>query len=227
MSAEHPGPEQTPQGEGPPGPPTVLSFLCGPLANNVYLVAGAGGRAMAVDPGIGAQEVILAALAQRGWTLDLILATHQHFDHIAEAGPLAEATGAPIAAHRLEAELMGRPAHPLLFPQLEVPPAPVSRELYEGDEVPGDGYAWRVLHTPGHTPGSLCLHLPAHGLLLSGDTLFAGSYGRYDLPGGDPRLLRRSLQRLAALPPRTRVLPGHGPQTTIGSEGWLDHPPGL
>jgi glyoxylase-like metal-dependent hydrolase (beta-lactamase superfamily II) len=208
-------------------PPQLLTFVCGPLGNDVYLAAGPAGRAMVVDPGIGAREVVLEALAARGWTLDLILATHQHFDHIAEAGPLAEATGAPIAAHRLEAEIMGRAAHPLLFPDLEVPPAPVSRELYEGDVVTVDGVAWHVLHTPGHTPGSICLHLPEHDLLLSGDTLFAGSYGRYDLPGGDPRLLRDSLRRLAALPGRTRVLPGHGPPTTIRDEPWLRQPPGL
>jgi hydroxyacylglutathione hydrolase len=211
----------------PPAPPVVQTLVCGPLSNNVYLVAGADGRATAVDPGIDAAGAVRAALEARGWTLALILATHQHFDHIAEAGPLAAATGAPIAAHRLEAEIMARPAHPLLFPEMEVPPAPVSQELYDGDTVTMGGYAWRVLHTPGHTPGSICLHLPEHGLLLSGDTLFAGSYGRYDLPGGDPRLLRTSLQRLAALPPETRVLPGHGPPTTIGAESWLGHPPGL
>ena len=211
----------------PPGPPDVQTLVCGPLSNNVYLVAGPDGRATAVDPGIDAAAAVLAALAARGWTLDQILATHQHFDHIAEAGALATATGAPIVAHRLEAAIMARPAHPLLFPDLEVPPAPVSRELYDGDALTMGGYAWRVLHTPGHTPGSICLHLPEHALLLSGDTLFARSYGRYDLPGGDPRLLRTSLERLAALPPETRVLPGHGPPTTIGAEPWLRHPPGL
>jgi glyoxylase-like metal-dependent hydrolase (beta-lactamase superfamily II) len=108
-----------------------------------------------------------------------------------------------------------------MFPQLEVPAAPVSRELLEGDTVAVDGFAFQVLHTPGHTPGSICLYLPERDLLFSGDTLFAGSYGRYDLPGGDGRLLRASLRRLATLPPRTRVLPGHGATTTIGAEDWL------
>jgi hydroxyacylglutathione hydrolase len=199
----------------------VLFSPIGPVANNVYLVAGATGRALLVDPAMGSPPVIRAALQARVWTLDLILATHQHFDHIAEAGALAAETGSPIAAHRLEAEIMGKVTHPLMFPQLEVPAAPVSRELLEGDTVAVDGFAFQVLHTPGHTPGSICLYLPERDLLLSGDTLFAGSYGRYDLPGGDGRLLRDSLRRLATLPPQTRVLPGHGATTTIGAEEWL------
>jgi glyoxylase-like metal-dependent hydrolase (beta-lactamase superfamily II) len=236
---------------------TVDTAALGPLGNNVYLVAVAG-RAMVIDPGLESPELVLAALRERGWTLDLILATHRHFDHIAGAGPLAEATGAPIAAHRLEAETMGRPTRPLLIPGMEIPPAPVSRELVEGATVPlgppvqgSLGAAWpppgrgnasmppqasseagapppgpgvvafRVLHTPGHTPGSICLYLPERTLLFSGDTLFAGSFGRYDLPGGDPRLLRQSLHRLATLPPETRVLPGHGRETTLGAESWL------
>ncbi|MDQ3703404.1 MAG: MBL fold metallo-hydrolase [Chloroflexota bacterium] len=193
----------------------------GPLNNNVYLLAAPSGGALAIDPAIGAQELLLAALRERGLTLVLILATHQHFDHIAEAGPLAAATGAPIVAHRLEAEIMGRGQHPLLFPELEVPPALVAQELVEGDTLALDAFVFQVLHTPGHTPGSICLYSPERALIFSGDTLFAGSYGRYDLPGGDSRLLRHSLRRLGALPAPTRVLPGHGAATTIGAETWL------
>src|SRR5262245_39663101 len=101
-------------------PPSILKLVCGPLATNVYLVAGPTGRAMAIDPAMGSQRVLEEALVAHGWTLDLILATHQHFDHIAEAGALAAASGAPIAAHRLEAAIMARSSHPLLFPDLEI-----------------------------------------------------------------------------------------------------------
>ncbi len=193
----------------------------GPLDNNVYLVASPSGRALVIDPAMGSQEALLAALRDRALTLDLILATHQHFDHVAEAGPLAAATGAPIAAHRLEAEIMGQGARPRIFPGPEISPAPVSRELSEGDTIVLDGLVLQVLHTPGHTPGSICLYSPQEALLISGDTLFAGGYGRYDLPGGDPRLLRDSLRRLGALPAATRVLPGHGAATSIGAEPWI------
>ena len=210
-----------------PSPQVLQTLVCGPLANNVYLVAGAGAGPWRRRPGIGAQEVLLDALARRGWTLDLILATHQHFDHIAEAGPLAGATGAPIAAHRLEAELMGRPAHPLLFPELEVPPAPCDPGAVRG----GRGAVRRLrLARLAHPRPHPRLPLPVPPGV------------RAPAQRGHP--LRRELRPLrpprgatpgsCALPwapggaaPRTRVLPGHGPQTTIAAEGWLDHPPGL
>ncbi|MGH2352143.1 MAG: MBL fold metallo-hydrolase [Chloroflexota bacterium] len=230
------------------GGPRIARFVCGPLGNNVYLVVDPETRrALVIDPAMDSAAVLLEALrgraplpdasresgtsgkparpadtlGERGLTLELIVATHQHWDHVADAGPLAEETGAPIAAHRLEVGAMASPAHSLMFPDLQLPPARVSRELYEGDTVTLGAFAFRVLHTPGHTPGSICLHLQEHALLFSGDTLFAGSYGRYDLPGGDGRLLRDSLTRLASLPPETRVLPGHGEPTTIGGEDWL------
>jgi glyoxylase-like metal-dependent hydrolase (beta-lactamase superfamily II) len=192
----------------------------------VYLVAAPDTRrALAIDPALGATEVLLPALGNRALSLDLIVATHAHWDHVAEAGSLAAATGAPIAAHRLDAPLLARPAHPQMFPEMEVPPAPVSRELYEGDTIALGSITFAVLHTPGHSPGSLCLYLAEPAVLFSGDTLFAGSFGRYDLPGGDERLLRSSLRRLAALPPQTAVLPGHGQATTIGAETWLQRLP--
>ena len=201
---------------------SVERFVCGPLANNVYLVAdAASGRAIALDPALGAVAVVTEALRRRGQTLDLIVATHAHWDHVAEARALAEATGAPIAAHALDAALIARPAHPEMFPDLEIPAAPVARELHEGDTIALGASTWHVLHTPGHTPGSICLYCEEEGTLFSGDTLFAGSFGRFDLLGGDVRLLGASLRRLAALPPRTAVLPGHGEPTIIGKEAWL------
>jgi glyoxylase-like metal-dependent hydrolase (beta-lactamase superfamily II) len=200
----------------------VERFGCGPLGNNVYVLTAAGSQeAIVVDPALGATEVVLPALRERHLRPVLIVATHAHWDHVAEAHAMAEATGATVAAHRLDAELISRPGHPMMFPELEIPPASVGRELYEGDTIELEGVELAVLHTPGHSPGSICLYAAAEATLLSGDTLFAGSFGRYDLPGGDVRLLRASLQRLAQLPPETRVLPGHGEPTTIGEEAWL------
>jgi glyoxylase-like metal-dependent hydrolase (beta-lactamase superfamily II) len=209
------------QGKGVPGL-QVERFVTGPLDNNVYLLTVDGHReAIAVDPALGAAEVVLPALRERELRLILIFATHAHWDHVAEVQALVEVTGATVAAHRLDAELIARPAHPMLFPDLVVPPADVGRELFEGDTVELGSVELKVLHTPGHSPGSICLYAAAESTLISGDTLFAGGIGRTDLPGGNAGLLRTSLQRLAQLPPETRVLPGHGEPTTIGEEAWL------
>ena len=130
-----------------------------------------------------------------------------------------------MLVHALDAERLRKPARPMFMPELEVEAVEVSRELAEGDVVEVGGVTLVVMHTPGHTPGSLCLYSAEDGLLLSGDTLFAGSFGRYDLPGGDPAVLKQSLLRLAQLPKETRVLPGHGAATTIGRERWMSNPP--
>jgi glyoxylase-like metal-dependent hydrolase (beta-lactamase superfamily II) len=209
----------------------IEALECGPLGNNVYVVwwdaAGstAPHGALVVDPAMEAAAAVERVLGRRNLRLDLIVATHSHWDHTAEAGDLARATGAPVAAHPLDAAVMARPHRSLFVPGVQLAPIAVGRELPESDRVALGEAVFEVLHTPGHTPGSICLYARAQGVLLSGDTLFAGSFGRYDLPGGDPRALKESLRRLSALPPTTRVLPGHGPETTIGAEGWLRDPP--
>lgn len=200
----------------------VRQYVSGPLGNNVYLlIAPWSKQAVVVDVPIGAAALVQRELAASGTTLARIVLTHNHFDHMAEAGALAAATGAPIAAHRLDAGALAQPRRSTLFPDVEVPPAPVSLLLEEGDRIAVGGASLDVLHTPGHTPGSICLYLPAQQTLLAGDTLFAGSYGRVDLPGGDERQMLASLRRLATLPAATRVLPGHGAATTVGAETWL------
>lgn len=204
----------------------IETFVCGPLSNNVYLITAPGSQhALAIDPAIGATAVLLPALRERGLTLELVVATHAHWDHVAEARALMDATGAPLAAHRLDAPRIAHPVRPTLFPDMVVPPAPVARELEEGDTITLGQVRCQVLLTPGHTPGSLCLYLAEEALLWSGDTVFAGSFGRYDLPGGDADLLRASLLRLATLPGKTAVFPGHGPATSLEEEPWLRQPP--
>jgi glyoxylase-like metal-dependent hydrolase (beta-lactamase superfamily II) len=128
-----------------------------------------------------------------------------------------------VAAHRLEARTIARAEYAPLSPptEIKIRPVPVAQELADGDLIKVGSRTLTVLHTPGHSPGSLCLYAPEAATLFSGDTLFAGTFGRYDLPGGDGEALRASLRRLAALPRRTAVLPGHGRATTIGDEAWL------
>ncbi|CAA9304924.1 MAG: Hydroxyacylglutathione hydrolase [uncultured Chloroflexi bacterium] len=207
-------------------PYEIVPVVCGPLQNNVYVVCDAEAQvALAVDCGLEAAVAVGQVLRERELRLETIVATHGHFDHMAEVAALARATGAQVLVHRDDAERLRQPSRPMLFPKLDVEPAPVSRELVEGDTVALGDAVLAVWHTPGHTPGSLCLYDATRGMLFSGDTLFAGTFGRYDLPGGDPAVLKQSLLRLATLPPDTQVLPGHNAVTTIGRERWLTRPP--
>ena len=198
----------------------------GPLGNNVYVVSAPDSpEALLVDASLQSAAAVQALLRERRLTLATIVPTHSHWDHVAEAGQLAAATGATVAAHELDAPALALPQRSTFLPLVQAPPTPVARPLADGDLVQVGPLALQVLDTPGHTPGSICLYAAASGVLLSGDTLFAGSYGRVDLPGGSPEQMRRSLRRLAALPPETAVFPGHGATTTIGAEPWLRRVP--
>jgi glyoxylase-like metal-dependent hydrolase (beta-lactamase superfamily II) len=179
----------------------------------------ASGEAIVVDPGDDIPR-ILAILARHKLTLKQILITHAHIDHIAGAARLKSLTGAPIFYNQRDlplAKMMDIQAGWLGASTPDVQPP--DDNLEEGRLISIAGLSGSILHTPGHTQGSVCLHLPAHQLLLAGDTLFAGSVGRTDLPGGDTRTLLRSIRdKLLTLPDATKVVPGHGPGTTIGEE---------
>ncbi|HEU5316627.1 MAG TPA: MBL fold metallo-hydrolase [Chloroflexota bacterium] len=202
------------------------SLLCGPLGNNVYVVYSEETKdALVIDPALESADRIDAVLTKRGLALTTVVATHRHFDHVAEAARVLERHGAAMLAHERDAPALSEPIRSAFLPGVEFPPAPVTRQLRDGDTVTVGDASFSVLNTPGHTPGSICLYDARGGVLFSGDTLFAGSFGRYDLPGGDAVALRESLKRLAALPAETRVYPGHGAETTIGRERWLSDPP--
>ena len=151
----------------------------------------------------------------------MIVSTHGHWDHIGDNAAVADHTGAAIAVHPLDRERLTNP-QPIWAP-FEIPPSVPAVELAEGGEIRFGDIRLTVLHTPGHTEGSVCLLAPDDGVLYSGDTLFAGGWGRVDLPGGDPAQMVESLSRLATLEDPLRVLPGHGPATTIGRErAWIE-----
>jgi hydroxyacylglutathione hydrolase len=194
----------------------------GPLATNVILAADPSTReAIAIDTAIPSLAWIRDELVAREWTLKLIVSTHGHWDHIGDNAAVADHTGASIAVHPLDRPRLERPEP--LFAPFDIPPSVPAVELAEGGVVRFGSLRLSVLHTPGHTEGSVCLYDPDTGLLLSGDTLFAGGWGRVDLPGGSAEAMAVSLDRLAVLDDRTRVVPGHGPPTTIGRERpWLD-----
>ena len=193
----------------------VRRLTLGALGTNCWLVDdGVGGPVLVVDPDAGADTIIEAL---EGASLAAIVLTHGHFDHIGAVRELIERTGARLMIHGDDADRLASAEGTggALF-GFHVTAPPPDRVLAEGDVVTAGGVRLEVIHTPGHTPG--CISLVADGHLFSGDTLFAGSVGRTDFPGGDPAALRRSIARLAALPDDTRVHPGHGPETTIGRE---------
>jgi glyoxylase-like metal-dependent hydrolase (beta-lactamase superfamily II) len=199
-----------------------IQRVVGPLATNVYVLADERTReALAIDTAIPSLAWIADELRARDWTLKLIVSTHGHWDHIGDNAAVAEHTGADIAVHPLDRDRLIHPT--AVSAPFEIPPSVPAVDLAEGDEIQFGEIRLRVLHTPGHTEGSVCLQDADNGLLLSGDTLFAGGWGRVDLPGGDPSLMVESLGRLLDLEDHVRVLPGHGQATTIGRERpWME-----
>jgi len=199
-----------------------ISRVVGPVATNVHVIADPRSReAIAIDTAIPSLAWIRDELAARSWTLKLIVSTHGHWDHIGDNAAVSAETGADIAVHPLDRDMLVHPAP--LFAPFEIPPSVPAVELAEGGEIRFGEIRLRVLHTPGHTPGSVCLLAADDGLLFSGDTLFAGGWGRVDLPGGSADAIVGSLARLSELEPVIGVLPGHGAPTTIGREqAWLE-----
>lgn len=199
-----------------------LSRVVGPARTNVHMLADARTReAIAIDTAIPSLAWLTDELAARDWTLKLIVTTHGHWDHFGDNAAVAAHTGADIAVHSLDAHRLTDPK-PLWAP-FEIPPCVPAVDLAEGGVIRFGEVELTVVHTPGHTEGSICLWAVDEGLLFSGDTLFAGGWGRTDLPGGDPAALVESLARLATFEVPIRVLPGHGPETTIGRERpWLE-----
>lgn len=191
-------------------------LVLGELDTNCWIVDdGTGAGAVVIDPA-GDEAVLLEAL--EGRSVSYVVLTHGHFDHLVAARAVLAATGAPLLVHEADAGRItnaeGTGAR-LFGMEYDAPPA--DTVLRDGDLVEAGGLVLEVLHTPGHTQGSICLLGGGH--LFSGDTLFAGSIGRTDFPGGSMQDMRRSIAgRLAPLPDDTVVHPGHGPDTTIGRE---------
>jgi hydroxyacylglutathione hydrolase len=200
----------------------LLTRVIGPLATNVHILADEQSReAVAIDTATPSLPWIADELAARGWTLKLIVSTHGHWDHIGDNAVVAAHTRADIAVHPFDREMLSDP-QPLLAP-FDIPPSIPAVELAEGGEIQFGELRLRVLHTPGHTPGSVCLWAADEGYLFSGDTLFAGGWGRVDLPGGSAEEMAESINRLLTLEDPLRVLPGHGPATTVGRERtWME-----
>jgi len=200
----------------------LLQRVIGPASTNLYVLGDEPSReAIAIDTAIPCVDWLTATLAERGWTLKLIVSTHRHWDHIGDNAAVVDATGAKIAAHVLDRDGLEHPSP--LFAPFPIPPSVPAVDLAEGSGIRFGEIDLEVLHTPGHTEGSVCLLAKADRLLFSGDTLFAGAWGRTDLPGGSEQEMAESLARLAMLDDDLRVLPGHGRPTTVAAEQpWLE-----
>lgn len=207
--------------QGDPDRPIVKSCTLGPWETNCYVVSLPGRpECWIVDVGFD-PDPLMRLVRQGGLRPVRIVLTHAHLDHIggvreviAELGPI------PIAIHEAEADFLLDPDLNLsTFVEMNVTTPPADELLNDGQILSLGESQWRVLHTPGHSPGGITLHhAPSHQALV-GDTLFAGSIGRYDFPTSDgPTLMRSIRERLLTLPDETRVYPGHGPETTIGRE---------
>ncbi|MEX0774783.1 MAG: MBL fold metallo-hydrolase [Phycisphaeraceae bacterium] len=197
----------------------VQTFCIGPWQTNCYVVSR-GEHCWIVDAGYE-PEPMIQHIRDHELTPKHVVLTHAHLDHIAGLHAIRGVwPELPILIHEAERDFLGDPALNLSGFLDEAVVAPAATDvLHHGQTLTLDGIEFQILHTPGHSPGGITLHQAQAGIALVGDTLFAGSIGRYDFPTSDgPLLLRSITEQLMTLPDNTRVLPGHGPQTTIGQE---------
>lgn len=194
----------------------IKRLVVGPLEVNCYIIGNEKGNAIVIDPG-DEPDRIMEVIKNKGLIIDYIICTHGHFDHVGAVPDLKNATGAKVLIHKDELEIYQAARDMAAFWGYDVEDLP-DPDIFvsEGDNIKAGDLNFMVLHTPGHSPGGICLY--GEGLVLTGDTLFAGSVGRTDFYGGDMNQLKKSFDRLMALPEETKVLPGHGPESTIGEE---------
>jgi hydroxyacylglutathione hydrolase len=198
----------------------VRMFSVGPIQENCFLFRRDGSdRALIVDPGEEADR-LLGAIDELGVTLDGILLTHTHFDHVGAVAPIARATGAEVWVPELEKQVLADIDSYVPWPEFgPFESWDAEHTVTGGEKLELAGFEIDVLFTPGHSPGHVTFHIPDEAAIFSGDVLFEGSVGRTDLPGGDPRVLMETLGKLAeTLPDETTVHPGHTGITTIGAE---------
>jgi hydroxyacylglutathione hydrolase len=199
----------------------VRGVVVGLFRENCWIIGSRrAGEACVIDPG-DEPDQILALARDMGVRITRIVASHAHLDHIMAVRAVAQATSAPFLLHRDDLPIAeNMPTAARMWMGAEVPPAPPPDAFpSDGDDIEVAGLTLEVIHTPGHTPGSVSLYVPEAKLLFSGDTLFRESIGRTDMPGGDTAAIMHSItRRLLTLPDETRVLPGHMRETTIAHE---------
>ncbi len=201
----------------------LKKFVCGQLQNNVILIGCEKTKeAVVVDPAEDSFSPVVSFADKYCLHLTKILLTHSHWDHIFEACLFKKEKQLPIWIHKKDHANLEHPGKDQIpFPE-KFSGCKADHFVEDGEEFFVGKVLLRVLHTPGHTPGSVCYYLPKEGVLLSGDTLFKGCIGTIALPTSQAPLMWSSCQKLSLLPPKTRVIPGHGVETEIGKEQWLE-----
>ena len=200
----------------------LKKFICGPFfTNTIVFFEEKTKKGAVIDPAPDSLKKILPYIEKEKIHLKKIFLTHTHWDHIADVKKVKEKFSAKIFVHIADAKNLEYPGSDRLpiFEEIEGIPADVfveNNKIYMVGQI-----KIKVIHTPGHTPGSVCYYLPEEEILFSGDTLFQGSIGNLSFPTSEPSLMWPSLKKLATLPEKTRVIPGHGVETTIKKEKWI------
>ncbi len=202
----------------------IKKFPCMPLDTNTYLVCnGSTKQAIVIDPSFNSAKKILETAQELNVKIKYIINTHSHFDHIWDNAELQKKTDAKIIIHKLEAQNLKNPNVLDFKPPYLIKPSTHDMAVSDGDKIFLGDITLQVIHTPGHSPGGICLHEKKEKILLSGDTLFKSTYGRTDIPGADQEAMIKSLKKLLKLPEETKVYPGHGEDTTIANEkDWIE-----
>jgi glyoxylase-like metal-dependent hydrolase (beta-lactamase superfamily II) len=194
----------------------IFKFTFGPAQTNALLVGcPLTKKGAIIDPSPGSSSSLLQKMQELGLTVEKILLTHSHWDHFADAALLKRKLNIPLYVHALDVKNLIEPGSdglPLFFP---IEPVEADGFFKEGDVVDVGDLQAEVIHTPGHSPGGVCFYFRSEKCLISGDTLFKGSFGNISFPTSEPEKMWTSLEKLAKLPSETRVVPGHGAETII------------
>jgi hydroxyacylglutathione hydrolase len=201
----------------------ILSkFSFGPLQTNaIFIGCSETKKAIVIDPSYGSANALLQKEVQTQCKIEKILLTHSHWDHFADAAKLKEITKADLYVHPLDQKNLLNPGCDRIPFWVPVERVSIDGLFQDGDIICVGKLKLQVIHTPGHSPGSVCFYIEDQKTIISGDTLFQGSFGNLNLPTAEPDKMWDSLSKLAKLPAEVRVVPGHGPDTTIGRENWL------
>lgn len=200
----------------------IETYPLEPIATNaIFIGCEKTKKAAAIDPAMGSTEIFLS-WQDKGYKIENIFLTHSHWDHVVDVAKLKNELNCPVFVHKLDANNLKAPGSdglPMFFPIEAVD----TNEFFEEGKKYYIGLSFfEVIHTPGHSPGSVCFYFKEENLLISGDTLFKGSMGNVSFPTSSKEQICESLKKLAKLPSETIVVPGHGEKTTIRQESWLD-----